>query len=421
MADGDARCSSKRQAGRPSLLGTRGIEPAAGPMPAAGRRTVRALAALTLAALLGLAGVQTAQAAGSGFSFTPSKTKPYAVCGRPKPGHAECLAIIVPATTAAGRSGSAIQPALTPTTLSGGGVGGGYDPADLQSAYSLPSSSAGSGQTVAIVDAFDDPNAESDLAVYRARYGLSECTTADGCFKKVNQTGGTERPKRTPAGRWRFRSTSTWSRRPVQTVICCWWRRPATTNTNLYTAEDEAARLGATEITNSWGGEESAEEASGDSFFDHPDVPITVAAGDSGFEVEYPAASPDVIAVGGTALSRASNTRGWSETAWSGTGSGCSLYEPKPAWQIDSGCAKRTVNDVSAVASPSTPLSVADSYKLPAEFSVPEAGWTLVGGTSASSPLVAGTMALANAFTKSFTGADALLRRGAAERHRRSR
>jgi subtilase family serine protease len=160
------------------------------------------------------------------------------------------------------------------------------------------------------------------------------------------------------------------------------------TNTNLYTAEDEAATLGATEISNSWGGEESSTESTGDSFFDHPGVPITVAAGDSGYGVEYPAASPDVIAVGGTALTRASNTRGWSETAWSGTGSGCSAYEPKPAWQTDKGCADRTDNDVAAVASTETPVSIADSYKLPREFSVPEAGWTLVAGTSVSSPLV---------------------------------
>jgi hypothetical protein len=364
--------------------------------------------AVALAALLGAAGPPAAGAAGSGFSMTPSKTEPYAVCGRPTPRHAECLAIIVPA--ASPRSPSAIAPALTPAgqPFAGSGVGGGYDPADLRSAYNLPSASAGSGQTVAIVDAFDDPKAESDLGVYRARYGLPECTTANGCFKKVNQTGGTKLPAAN-AG-WAVEISLDLDMASAACPNCHLLLVEASSNSdaNLYTGEDEAATLGASEISNSWGGEESSEEASEDQFFDHPGIPITVAAGDSGFEVEYPAASPDVIAVGGTALTRASNTRGWSETAWSGTGSGCSLYEPKPAWQTDSGCAKRTVNDVSAVASPSTPLSVADSYKLPAEFSVPEAGWTLVGGTSASSPLIAGTMALANPHTKSFAGADAL-------------
>ena len=91
-----------------------------------------------------------------------------------------------------------------------------------------------------------------------------------------------------------------------------------------------------------------------------------------------------------------------------GTGSGCSAYEPKPAWQTDSGCPQRTNNDVAAVASPQTPVSLADSYELPKEFSKPEAGWTLAGGTSASSPLIAGTMALANVYTRSFPGAEAL-------------
>ena len=120
-----------------------------------------------------------------------------------------------------------------------------------------------------------------------------------------------------------------------------------------------------------------------------------------------------MIAVGGTALSQASNSRGWTETAWSGTGSGCSAFEPKPSWQTDSGCAKRTDVDVSAVASPQTPLSVADSYKLPSEYSQPEAGWTLVGGTSASSPLVAGMMALSSAYTRSFPAAEPLYKEAA--------
>jgi hypothetical protein len=287
-------------------------------------------------------------------------------------------------------------------------VGGGYDPADLRSAYDLPSESAGSGQTVAIVDAYDDPNAESDLAVYRTRYRISACTTANGCFRKVNQTGSPKYP--TANAEWAVEISLDLDMVSAACPNChiLLVEASSNTNTNLYTAEDEAATLGATEISNSWGGGESSTESTGDSFFDHPGVPITAAAGDSGYGVEYPAASPDVIAVGGTALTRASNTRGWSESAWSGTGSGCSAYEPKPAWQTDKGCADRTDNDVAAVASTETPVSIADSYKLPREFSVPEAGWTLVAGTSVASPLVAGTMALANAYTRSFPGAEAL-------------
>ena len=146
--------------------------------------------------LLACALPQVATAAGPGFSFTPSKTEPYAVCGHATPGHAACLAILVP--TAAARSLSptpqAASPAIQSPSFSGSGVGGGFAPADLRSAYDLPSAAAGSGQTVAVVDAFDDPDAESDLAVYRSRYGISACTSANGCFRKVNQSGGTNYP-----------------------------------------------------------------------------------------------------------------------------------------------------------------------------------------------------------------------------------
>src|SRR5208283_5922759 len=164
---------------------------------AAGARRAGNLACLTplAAVLLALVLPQVAAAAGLGFSFTPSKTEPYAVCGRATPGHAECLAILVPSasTPSSGVLGPA-SPAIVGRPYSGSGVGGGYAPADLRSAYDLPWESAGSGQTVAIVDAYDDPNAESDLATYRSRYGIPACTTADGCFKKVNQSGGSSYP-----------------------------------------------------------------------------------------------------------------------------------------------------------------------------------------------------------------------------------
>jgi subtilase family serine protease len=262
---------------------------------------------------------------------------------------------------------------------------------------------------VAIVDAYNDPDAESDLATYRSRYRLSGCTTGDGCFRKVNQTGGTSYP--TANASWAVEISLDLDMVSAACPNCHILLVETSSNSNddLYTAEDEAVALGATEVSNSWGGEEEPNETSDDSYFHHTGVLITAAAGDSGYEVEYPAASQYVIGVGGTTLTQASNSRGWSETAWSGTGSGCSAYEPKPAWQTDSPlCTKRTNNDVAAVASPETPVSVADSYKLPSEFSKPEPGWTLVGGTSVSSPFIAATMALANAYTKSFPGADAL-------------
>jgi hypothetical protein len=362
------------------------------------------------AAVLGCVLPRVAAAGVLGFSSTPSRTEPYAACGRATPGHAGCLAILVPSASAQPLSGvpRAAGPAPATPSYSGSGVGGGYAPSDLRSAYNLPSASAGSGQTLAIVDAFDDPNAESDLAVYRSRYGISACTTGNGCFRKVNQSGGATYPS--PNAGWAVEISLDLDMASAACPNCHILLVEASSSAdgNLFAAEDEAVALGATEISNSWAGEEFSGETSEDSHFHHPGVLITASAGDYGYEVVYPAASQYVIAVGGTSLSRASNSRGWSETAWSGTGSGCSAYEPKPAWQMDSGCPRRTVTDVAAVASPETPVSVADSYKLPSEFSKPEPGWTLVGGTSVSSPLIAGTMALANAYTRSFGGAAAL-------------
>ncbi len=385
------------------------------------------LSLLLACTMLGTALPQAAGAAGVfsgglGFSFTPSKTEPYAVCGRATPGHSACLAILVP--TAAAESSAAARsltfapqtasPQLLSPSFTGSGVGGGYDPADLRSAYDLSSESAGSGQTVAVVDAFDDPDAESDLGVYRSRYGLPACTSANGCFKKVNQLGET---KNYPAGEpgWAVEISLDLDMVSAACSNCHILLVEAESNSdaNLYKSEDEAATLGATEISNSWGGEETSSETSYDTYFHHTGVLVTASAGDSGYRVSYPAASQYVISVGGTALTQASNSRGWTESVWGettkkGTGSGCSAYETKPAWQTDSGCTRRTDNDIAAVASPATPVSLADSYELPKEFSKPEAGWTLAGGTSASSPFIAGTMALANAYTKSFSGADAL-------------
>ncbi len=355
-----------------------------------------------------------ARAHGRGFSFTKSKTEPYAACGRPKAHHSACLAILVPSAAPKPATPGTPAPALaTPSAFSGSGIGGGYSPADLRAAYALPSASAGSGETVAIVDAFDDPNAESDLKTYRSEYGIGACTTANGCFRKVNQSGGTSYP--TANNEWSVEISLDLDMASAACPNCHILLVEANNNenVNLYDAEDEAVALGATQISNSFGGSEASGETSEDQYFNHPGVQITAAAGDAGYEVEYPAASPDVIAVGGTRLLPASNSRGWSETAWSGTGSGCSLYEPKPAWQTDSGCSKRTNNDVAAVASPETPVSVADSYELPKEFSKPAAGWTLVAGTSVASPLMAGIMALSNTYTKSLPGAEALYKQAA--------
>jgi subtilase family serine protease len=156
---------------------------------------------------------------------------------------------------------------------------------------------------------------------------------------------------------------------------------------DLGAAVNEAVSLGAGYVSNSYGGSEDSSDSTYDSeYFNHPGTVITASAGDSGYGVEYPAASPDVTAVGGTSLNQDSSTsRGWSESAWSGSGSGCSQYESKPSWQTDSGCSGRTVADVSAVADPNTGVAVYDSYQ--------SSGWEVVGGTSASSPIIASVYA----------------------------
>ncbi|GLY84008.1 putative Ig domain-containing protein [Actinoallomurus iriomotensis] len=272
-----------------------------------------------------------------------------------------------------------LQPQVAPSGLGA---------ADLKSAYALPS--GGSGQTVAIIDAYDDPNAEADLATYRSQYGLSACTTANGCFKKVNETGGSSLPS----------ADSGWAEEisldldmvsavcPSCKILLVEASQPSMDD--LGTAVNTAVSLGAKFVSNSYGGSEDSTDPSSDSsYFNHPGVAITVSSGDDGYGVEYPAASRYVTAVGGTSLSRASNTRGWSETAWSGAGSGCSAYDAKPTWQTDTGCSKRTVADVSAVADPNTGLAVYDTYGV--------GGWVVVGGTSASAPIIAGVYALAGA------------------------
>ena len=276
----------------------------------------------------------------------------------------------------------------------------GYGPADLQSAYALAGAAASNGgsQTVAVVDAYDDKTAEADLAVYRSTYGLPPCTTANGCFKKVNQNGVQGSYPTNNQG-WGLEVSLDLDMVSAACPKCHILLVEATSNANnnLYAAEDTAARLGATVISNSYGGAESSSETAADSHFNHPGIPITVSSGDSGYGVEYPAASRFVTAVGGTTLSRSSGARGWTESVWSGAGSGCSAYEAIQSWEPSTGCARRTVADVSAVADPNTGVAVYDSNcSLVNQLAgMCFSGWGTVGGTSASAPIVAAVYALA--------------------------
>ena len=265
----------------------------------------------------------------------------------------------------------------------------GYNPADLVAAYAL-NTSGGSGQTIGIVDAYDDPNAESNLGVYRSTFGLPACTTANGCFRKVAQNGSTRYP-RANAG-WAEEISLDLDMASAICPQCKILLVEASSNSfaNLLAAVDEAVKLGANVISNSYGGSESSGETSYESHFNHPGIAITASSGDGGYGVEYPAASQYVTAVGGTSLARASNARGFIETVWSGAGSGCSAYISKPGWQTDGGCARRTVADVAAVADPNTGVSVYDTYGLGRS-----GGWLVFGGTSVASPIVASVYALA--------------------------
>jgi hypothetical protein len=316
------------------------------------------------------------------------------VCPIPKRGYAECMAL---ARTNVHAHKGLYAPGSTPS---------GYGPSDFQSAYNLPSSTAGLGQTVAIVDAYNDPNIASDLATYRAQYGLPACTTASGCLQVLNQEG---QPSPLPpnatsgTGNWDVEESldvdMASATCPNCNIILVEANSAATTD--LDASEKEAVTgLGAKYVSNSWASCEASGDTAEDQYFDYPGVAITAAGGDWGYDnyqrgcsaPDYPAASQYVTSVGGTRLTQDSSTsRGWTETTWSldpqATGSGCSIEEPKPAWQHDSGCANRMTNDVSADADPATGAAVYDSFS--------GGGWEVIGGTSEASPIIAATYALA--------------------------
>ncbi|HEY2437873.1 MAG TPA: hypothetical protein VGH93_11880, partial [Solirubrobacteraceae bacterium] len=280
-------------------------------------------------------------------------------------------------------------------------------PSQIQSAYKLSGLASG-GKTVAVVDAYNDPKAASDLTAYRKAYGLPPCTVANGCFKQVNQNGATSP---LPGGNYGWAEEESLDLDAVSAACpdchILLVEASSATTANLNSAEDTAARTaGVASISNSWGGSEAASEVSDDAHFNHPGVAITASAGDSGYGTSWPAVSPYVTAVGGTTLTQAVNSRGWSESVWSGSGSGCSAFEPKPSWQLDGGCPRRTSNDVAADADPNSGLGVYDTYSSCGSSGLCDLliglglaqgldGWAQVGGTSLSSPLIASVYALA--------------------------
>jgi Subtilase family len=265
----------------------------------------------------------------------------------------------------------------------------GLGPAQIRGAYNLPSA-APIAQTIAIVTAFDDPNAESDLGVYSSNYSLPSCTSANGCFRKVNGLGQA-RPLPPANATWALETSL-----DVQIAhgVCpnckiLLVEAPSASILDLLDAVDSAVSLGANEVSNSWVVDEFSAETSFDSRLNHPGVAITAASGDTGSRVQWPASSPYVTAVGGTTLTVHDDAR-VSESAWQSGGSGCSRYESKPAWQTHDGCAGRMVPDVAAVGDPSSGAAVYDSYGYSGSR-----GWFKIGGTSLAAPIVAAIYALA--------------------------
>jgi subtilase family serine protease len=294
-----------------------------------------------------------------------------AVCNKIEAGKARCHAHIV--TDAAGKAVENDGSRIT-----------GYAPADLTDAYKTTGKNGNSTTIVAAVDAFGYTNAEADLQVYRTQWGLPTCTTANGCFKKLNQTGQQGNYPAQDIG-WAQESALDIDMLSAMCPNCQVWLVEGNSNSfsDLAASVNTAASLGAHVISNSYGG---GEGGGGDSAYNHTGIAITASTGDHGFAAgpQFPATSPHVIAVGGTRLVHDASQRGWAETAWTGAGSGCSTVYAKPTWQTDANCSKRMEADVSADSDPGTGVAV---------FAPNSAGngtWLRFGGTSVAAPLIGG-------------------------------
>ncbi len=392
--------------------------------------------------------VATAPLAGASAALKPSEFTVSSLCSAPAPGYAGCLGLRLvardplaqPGARALGQAPASEeeeQPAQSDEageSLSGAGAPTqdteftkpnkkALTPANLLSAYNLNGVTPSSTQTVAIVDAFDSTTIASDLQVFSNQFGLPACTEANGCFRKVNQLG-----KASPLPASAGELERGWAQEiatDVETVhgLCpschiLLVEAESNSNTNLYAAEQTAASLGATEISNSFGGGEPSFD---NAAFNHPGVVIVASSGDYGYlnwfsetapeSADYPASSPHVVAVGGTRLNLNATTKAWeSETVWNdggfsggalkgsgADGGGCSVPFAAPAWQLSLanwasvGCGgARAVADVSADADPYTGIAVYDATETEGNR-----GWATIGGTSVAAPIIASVFALA--------------------------
>jgi len=304
-----------------------------------------------------------------------------AVCGTPSPDSMRCHSQVI--------VGSDHATPLTSTSPSG------LSPAQIKSAYAFSTSSTlGAGQTIAIVDAYDDPSAENDLGVFSAQYGLPACTTANGCFTKVNQTGGTKYPRANSGWALEISLDIQWAHAIAPGAKILLVEAKSANSVDLFAAEDYASAH-ANYVSNSWGGSESSSETSWDSHFTTAGVSYFVSSGDSGLPAQYPSSSPNVISVGGTTLTFNADGSLKSETGWSSGGGGCSTYETATSAQVafENLCGvKRATPDVSLDADPASGVSVYDTTRYSGQ-----SGWFVVGGTSASSPMWAARSAASGA------------------------
>jgi subtilase family serine protease len=320
-----------------------------------------------------------AGAQGSGGRLVPAMR---AACGPAGPRQARCFALFAPqagvnSAIAAGQAGPAAAPK-------------GWGATDIEAAYQLPVSD-NPHQTVAVVEAYGTPHLQADLGVYRTKYGLPACTVSGGCLRIVNQKGQSSPLPRSgvPFG-WDVETMLDVSMVSAACPNCSILVVQANSASfaSLAAAEDTAARLGANVISNSYGARETGLSQAYAAAYDHPGHVIVASSGDTGFgAANFPANLATVTAAGGTQLAKASGARGWTEKVWNAgggaSGSGCSAYVAKPAWQHDPHCPGRTVADVSSVA-----------WNIPI-YDQNEGGWLTVGGTSAASPLIAGIYGLA--------------------------
>ncbi len=332
------------------------------------------------ATVIVIAGVIASTAASASTHTKAAKAAPAATarpatskaCAAAAPGHVQCFAI---------KRTDVVQP------HGSGALPAGYGPADLKRAYNLPN--AGAGQTVAIIDAYANPNVVGDLNAYRAKFKLPRL--APGQFQVLNQNGATAPLPASDAG-WAGEIALDVDMVSATCPKCniVLFEANSSSFANITTAVNTAVAMGIKYISNSYGAAEFSGDSAYDSAYNRPGVAMTASTGDSGFGVSYPAAANRVVAVGGTSLyPDSSASRGYTEDAWDGAGSGCSAFTARRPHQVPvpTGCAKRAVADVSAVADPATGVAIYNTFS--------DSGWNVYGGTSASAPIIAAVYALA--------------------------